>query len=116
MTAARAMRMLAEYYCKRRAGKPVQWGGDDVQHFNGPTAPPPKRKVAIHYPATNGDPMYDITAKLFLKLISGGECGSPSDGAKAYPHQSDITTAQTQETTPVSQTKHAHVTTALPFR
>jgi hypothetical protein len=115
MNGDRAMRMLAEYYCKRLQGKPVQWAGSDVEHFGGPTAPPPVRKVAIEYPATNGDPMYDITAKLFLKLVSGGECGSPADGAKAYPYQSDITTAQQQATTTVAQMKNDHVTTVVHF-
>jgi hypothetical protein len=63
------------------------------------------------YPATNGDPTYDVTAKLFIKLVTGGECGAASDGVKAYPYQSDITTAQTQSTTIVSQMKNDHVTT-----
>jgi hypothetical protein len=115
MNGDRAMRMLADYYCKRLAGKPVKWAGADVQQFDGPLKPPPKRKVAIQYPATNGDQMYDLTAKQFIKLVSGGQCGSPADGVKAYPYQSDITTAQTQSTTTISQMKNDHVTTVVHF-
>ena len=113
MNGDRAMRLAAEYYCKRLYGKPVKWAGADVEQFNGPTAPPPKRKVAITYPATNGDPLFDISAKEFMKLVTGGQCGSPSDGVKAYPYQSDITTAQQQSTTTVAQLKQDHVTTLV---
>ena len=56
MSGDRAMRMLAEYYCKKLAGKPVKWAGVEIETMNGPTAPPPKRKLAIIYPSTNGDP------------------------------------------------------------
>jgi hypothetical protein len=113
MNGDRVMRLEAEYYCKRLYGKPVKWAGQDVETFNGPTAPPPKRKVAITYPATNGDPLFDISAKEFMKLVTGGQCGSPSDGVKAYPYQSDITTAQQQSTTTVAQLKQDHVTTLV---
>jgi len=115
MQGNRAMRMLAEYYCKKLVGKPVSHAGADVETFNGPTAPPPKRKLAITYPATNGDPTYDVTAKEFIKLVTGGQCGAPSDGVKAYPYQSDITTAQTQATNTVTQMKNDHVTTVVHF-
>src|SRR5207244_10989776 len=71
MSGDRAMRMLAEYYCKKLAGKPVKWAGVEIETMNGPTAPPPKRKLAIIYPSTNGDPTYDITAKMFMKLVTG---------------------------------------------
>ena|GEM_PF-502168 len=111
MNGDRAMRMLAEYYCKKLVGKPVKYAGADVEGVG----TPPKRKLAITYPATNGDPTYDVTAKEFIKLVTGGQCGAPSDGVKAYPYQSDITTAQTQATNTITQMKADHVTTIVFF-
>jgi hypothetical protein len=111
----RAVTLLAEYYCKKMAGQPVKYAGLDVMTMDGPTAPPPKRKVAITYPATNGDPTQADSANLFIDLISGKMCGSKADGVKGYPYQSDINTAQQQSTTTVASMKQDHVTTVVCF-
>jgi hypothetical protein len=72
------------------------------------------RKVAITYPATNGDPTYDITAKQFASLVANPSCAGGQQ-VKLFPYQSDITTAQTQSTTIVSQMKNDHDTTVVFF-
>jgi hypothetical protein len=115
MSGTRDVTLLAEYYCKKMVGQPVKYAGPDVLTFNGLTAPPPKRKVAILYPATNGDPTEADSANLFIDLISGKMCGSKADGAEGLPYQSDINTAQQQSTTQVAQLKQDHITTVVCF-
>jgi hypothetical protein len=109
----RALAVSAEYYCKKLYGKPVQFAGSDVEHPGSPLAPPPRRKAAIIFPATNGDPTYKISADQFVHAITGGECGSPADSVKEYPYQSDITTAQQQSTTTVTELQQSGVTTVV---
>jgi hypothetical protein len=65
------------------------------------------------FPATNGDPTYKISADLLQRAITGGMCGSPSDSVKEYPYQSDITTAEQQSVTQVSELKASGVTTVI---
>ncbi|MHB8671514.1 MAG: hypothetical protein ACYDAD_13325, partial [Acidimicrobiales bacterium] len=73
MDGGRAMRHLAEYYCKKLDAKPVRYAGSDVLHPDGnPLGKIPVRKLAITYPATNGDPTGAISANQFIKLVSGG--------------------------------------------
>ncbi|MHB8463872.1 MAG: type 1 periplasmic-binding domain-containing protein [Acidimicrobiales bacterium] len=114
MSGTRAMTMLAEFYCKELVGKPPVFAGADVLHPNG-VGTVAKRKLAIIYPQTNGDPTQTLSANLFIKLVTGGMCGSPSDGVKGYPYASDITQAETQSTTTVSGLKAANVTTPVFF-
>ena len=114
MNGTRDVTMTAEFYCKELAGKPVQWAGGDVMHPNG-VGSPPKRKLAIIYPQTNGDPSYTVSANLFIKLVTGGMCGSPADGVKGYPYASDITQAETQATTIIGGLKASGVTTPVFF-
>jgi hypothetical protein len=109
----RALATSAEYYCKKLYGKPVQYAGNDVEHPKGPLVPPPIRKAAIVFPATNGDPTSKISADLFVHAITGGMCGSPKDDVKEYPYQSDITTAEQQSTTLTSELKASGVTTVV---
>jgi hypothetical protein len=112
----RAMGMAAEYYCKRLYNKPVQWAGPDVEHPDGnPLGKSPRRKIAIVFPATNGDPTATISANEFVHNTTGGECGAASDGVKEYPYQSDITTAQQQSNTLIGELKASHVTTVVFF-
>lgn len=111
MNGTRDMSIVAEFYCKQMQGKPVKFAGPDVLGIG----PPPKRKVGIVYPETNGDPTYAISVNYFIKQVTGGLCGSPSDYVKGYPYASDITTAQQQSTTTVAAMKSAGVTTVLDF-
>jgi hypothetical protein len=117
MDGTRAVRMLAEYYCKKMVGKPVRWAGPEVMHPPGtdPLGPAVKRKVAILYPSTKGDPTARLSANLFIQLVSGGECGSPGDDTKGYSYESDINTAEQQSTTTAVTLKHDHVTTVVCF-
>lgn len=114
MNGTRDVTLTAEYYCKELAEKAVQFAGADVEHPTGSTRPP-KRKLAIVYPQTNGDPTYTLSANLFIKLVSGGMCGSPADGAKGYPYASDITTAEQQSTSLIASLKSSGVTTVTFF-
>lgn len=115
MNGTRDITMTAEYYCKQLAGKPVQFAGPDVMHPNPTVSTPPKRKLAIVYPQTKGDPTYTLSANLFIKLVTGGMCGSPADGVKGYPYESDITQAEQQSTTTISGLKSSGVTTVVFF-
>lgn len=115
MNGTRDVTMTAEYYCKQLAGKSVQFAGPDVLHPNPTVSTPPKRKLAIVYPQTKGDPTYTLSANLFIKLVTGGMCGSPSDGVKGYPYESDITQAEQQATTTISGLKSSGVTTVVFF-
>jgi hypothetical protein len=114
MNCTRDIMLTAEYYCKQLAGKPVQYAGADVEHPAG-SLNPPKRKAAIVFPETNGDPTYADSANLFIKLVTGGMCGSPADSVKAFPYASDITTAEQQSTTTVAGLKSSGVTTVVFF-
>ena len=106
----RTAKTMAEYYCKKLWNKPVKYAGvGPTDVIKNPTAPP-KRKIGIVYPATNGDPTIGTSANLFIKLVTGGMCGA-GDQVKGYPYQSDITTAQTQSTNTIAQLKSDGVTT-----
>ena len=101
--------MLAEYYCKKLVNKPPAFAGTDVT--GNPTFPK-QRKVAILFPATNGDPTSKIGADEFVKQLSGGMCNSPG-GVKEYEYQSDITTAEQQSNTIVAGLISDHITTVV---
>ena len=105
-----AARMMAEYWCKKLAGRPVQHAGPDVMGVR-----PPIRKVGISFPATDGDPTYKIGVDVFAKAITGGMCGSSKDTPVERPYNSDITTAQQQSQTSTTAYKNAGVTTVICF-
>ena len=105
-----AARMMAEYWCKKLAGKPVRYAGPDVMGVN-----PPLRKAGVSFPATDGDPTYKIGVDIFARLITGGMCGSSKDAPLLRPYNSDITTAQQQSQTSATAYKRAGVTTVICF-
>ena len=109
----RAATQMAEYYCKKLYNHPVVHAGRGPGDVIPTTGAAPRRKVAIAYPSTKGDPTITTSANLFIKLVSGGMCGSPSDGVKGYPYESDINTAQQQSTTTVAALKQNGVTTLV---
>ena len=109
----RAATNMAEYYCKKLFNHPVVHAGTgpgDVIPVGGPA---PRRKVAIIYPSTKGDPTVTLSANLFISLVSGKMCGSAADAVKGYPYESDINTAQQQSTTTVAALKQNAVTTVF---
>jgi hypothetical protein len=115
MSGTRAVKMMADYLCKKLAGKPVKWAGQDVlDPDTNPLTPPPTRKFGITYPSTNGDPVYAQSVDLFVKLINGSagsQCNVGSVGR--YPYQSDIGTATTQSNTLAGQERGDGVTTMI---
>ena len=110
--------MDAQYWCAKLNGRRVQFAGNgpgDVMGFGGLGQPPPVRKVAVVYPATNGDPTYQISVNLFLGLVNGKECRPAGGQAVGIPYQSDINTAEQQSTTIVAQLKQGHFTDVMAF-
>ncbi len=106
------MKSLGEYYCKKLANKHVQYAGTDVMTWDGVTAPPPVRKVAITFPENKGDPVFRRSAELLKQIIDGCTSGSK---AMLISYASDINTAQQQSNTTVAQMKQNHITTVVPF-
>lgn len=109
------MDQLAEFYCKKLSGHPVQFAGKGATDVIPLTGSAPVRRVAVIYPENNGDPSDKISADLFAHLVSGGECGSANNGTQEFSYASDITTAQTQAETTVAGIKQAHITTVVCF-
>lgn len=110
--------MDAQYWCNKLNGKRVQYAGNapgDVMTFGGIGKPPPVRRLAVLYPATNGDPTYKDSVDVLLGLINGKECPALGGQAQGFPYQSDITTAQTQSTTTVAALKNGHFTDVMAF-
>lgn len=95
----------AEYYCKKMAGKPVQFAGLDVMGAPGTKAP--VRKLGIVFPENNGD----VTTKLSVDRLAQAveKCG----GGKVveFSYASDINSAQQQANTTIAALKKAGVTT-----
>ena len=110
--------LFAEYWCKKLAGKRVQYGGTtpgDVQDPDrNPTTPPPIRKLGIAYYLNPADHTGQDDANELQKLITGGMCGHPGD-AFTISYTSDITTAQQQTNTYVAEMKKHGATDATCF-
>jgi hypothetical protein len=110
--------LFAEYWCKKLAGKPVQYGGTapgDVQDpDSNPTTPPPIRKLGISYYLNPADHTAEEDAKELLGLVTGGMCGKKGD-AFMISYTSDITTAQQQTNTYIAEMKKNGATDATCF-
>jgi hypothetical protein len=111
-------RLFAEYWCKKLAGKPVQYGGSapgDVQDpDSNPTTPPPIRKLGISYYLNPADHTAEEDAKELVGLITGGMCGKKGD-AFSISYTSDITTAQQQTNTFIAEMKKNGATDSTCF-
>lgn len=111
-------RLFAEYWCKKLADKPVQYGGTapgDVQDpDSNPTTPPPIRKLGISYYLNPADHTAEEDAKELLGLVTGGMCGKKGD-AFMISYTSDITTAQQQTNTYIAEMKKNGATDATCF-
>jgi hypothetical protein len=110
--------LFAEYWCKKLAGKPVQYGGaapGDVQDpDSNPTTPPPIRKLGISYYLNPADHTAEADAQELLGLVTGGMCGHKGD-AFTISYQSDITTAQQQTNSYIAAMRKAGATSATCF-
>jgi hypothetical protein len=110
--------LFAEYWCKKLADKPVQYGGvapGDVQDPDrNPATPPPIRKLGISYYLNPADHTAEEDAKELLGLVTGGMCGKKGD-AFMISYTSDITTAQQQTNTYIAEMKKNGATDATCF-
>ena len=110
--------LFAEYWCKKLAGKRVQYAGmtpGDAGDFDSnPATPPDYRKLGISYILNPGDPTFEISAKYLAGLVSGGKCGHKGD-AIISSYASDITRAQDQTNTYIATMKQNHVTDTTCF-
>jgi hypothetical protein len=101
-------RLFAEYWCKKLAGKRVQYAGntpgDVMDPDSNPATPPPLRKLGISYYLNPADHTGEDDAKELLGLVTGGMCGKPGD-AFMISYTSDITTAQQQTNTFIAEMK-----------
>jgi hypothetical protein len=98
-----SMDNLADYYCKKMWGKNATQAGD-------PTLRIKRRKLGI---IVVEEPNNIEAAKHFRKQVSGGMCGSPSDGTQLYTISSDTDTAEAQRPTLVARMKNDGITTSL---
>jgi hypothetical protein len=117
MDGTRAANIDGEYWCKKLNNKPVSHAGADVMSVRnwGPTpGAPPIRKVAVFFPATNGDPSFKLSVDAFVHDVTGGMCSTPA-GVLEIPYQSDITTAQQQASTQVNELIQNHITSVICF-
>jgi hypothetical protein len=101
-------RQLAEFYCQKLVGRPVQFAGKGAADVIPLTGAAPTRKLGIIYP-NNGDTIEKQVADYLASLVS--QCGG--QGTQEYSYASDITTAQQQSSTTVAAIKQAHVTTLV---
>lgn len=99
---------LAEFYCKKLVGRPVQFAGKGAADVIPLTGSAPIRRLGIIYP-DNGDGIVKMVADQLAQLVAG--CGA--QGTQEYNYASNITTAQQQSTTMVAAIKQAHVTTVV---
>ena len=110
--------LFAEYWCKKLAGKRVQYAGTapgDAGDFDSnPATPPDYRKLGISYILNPGDPTFEISAKYLAGLVSGGRCGHKGD-AITSSYASDITRAQDQTNTYIATMKQNHITDTTCF-
>jgi hypothetical protein len=111
----RSARFIAEYWCKKLDGKPVQYAGASVMNSGTPGSGPPTRRLGIIYPATSGDPTFKDNVDVIIAALQGGMCGSPGSHIETYPYQSDINTATQQSITIAASIRAAGVTSVMCF-
>ena len=113
MDGSRAGRFMAEYWCKKLAGKPVAHAGPMVMDPDGTSAtPPPKRTLGIMFPATNGEPTYKLSVDTFLAEVQKN-CGAATGTVEQYPYDSDINRAQAQSFTTAQSVAAKRLTTFI---
>jgi hypothetical protein len=116
MDGSRAARFMAEYWCKKLAGRPVRHAGSMVVDPDGSSAtPPPNRSLGIGYPQTDGDPTYKLSVDLFLSIVAQGACGQATGKVEVYPYNSNINQAQVQATATAQSLKARRISTYICF-
>lgn len=110
MNRTEQVRMLAQYYCAKLSGKPVQFAGRDVMHPGGSPVPP-VRRLGILYPADDPDPSAAAGAELLASLVTGGDCGSPGEGTTMLTYSESPSGAPRQAAAAMTRAKAAGLTT-----
>ena len=103
MDGTRTVRNLADYWCKKMAGKPAAHAGD-------PALRAKTRKVGV---ITQDFGVTRPNALEFVRLVTGGMCGKPGDAAAPVYTPSDISRAQQTASTAIQKLKSEGVTTLV---
>lgn len=103
MDGTRTARNVAEYWCKKMAGKPAALAGDPAMRVT-------RRKVGI---ITQDFPVTRANAIEFVRLVTGGMCGEARDAAKPIYTPSNIAIAQQTANTAIQKLKAEGVTTLV---
>ena len=104
--------MLAEYICKRLAGKPAKWAGDELNALQGYKSKP--RKFGLIY-LEGREGRVDPEGKKARDELAGylGRCGVPLSAEVGYLY--DPGRNQVDVTNLVAKLKGAGVTTVIPY-
>ena len=101
--APRSVDHVAEYYCKKLWGKNATLAGDPALQVR-------RRKLGI---IVTEDPGDVAVAQHVKKQVSGGMCGSPSDGTQLYTISENSDKADEQRPTLIARMKQDGITTSL---
>jgi len=118
MDGTRAAEMIAEYWCKKLNGKPVQFAGPKVMHpDNNPLSTPPTRKLGMIWPENPSDPdTFTNSVNHLRDLITGkvkGRGCTTSTEIVTQSYLSDINKAQDQARTTIDKFSSKGVTTMM---
>jgi hypothetical protein len=94
---------VSDYYCKKMWGKNADHAGDPVLRTQ-------RRKLGI---VATEEPNVIAAAKRVQHNVSGGMCGSPSDGTQFYTISANSSQANEQRPTLIARMKNDGITTTL---
>jgi len=109
MDGSRAVRNLADYYCKKLVGRPADHTGP-VIHTTIGNRGTVARKVGVLVPE---DPALAPTGELLQQMLNGGKCGKVGDAPLLIKYASDISKAQDQAQTSVQKMIQEKITTVV---
>ena len=98
-----SMDNIADYYCKKLWGKNATLAGDPRLRLQ-------RRKLGI---IVTEEPDNIAAAQRVRRQVTGGMCGSPSDGTQLYTISSNTDQADAQRPTLVARMKNDGITTSL---
>ncbi|HVL80091.1 MAG TPA: hypothetical protein VM840_00685, partial [Actinomycetota bacterium] len=103
MDGTRTARNVAEYWCKKMAGKNATLAGDPLMHNR-------RRKLGI---ITQRFPPTQKNAEDLRAMVTGGMCGGPNDAAGIQTTPSDIYSAQQTAVTAMERLQEEGATTIV---
>ena len=109
MDGSRAVRNLADYYCKKLVGRPADHAGPVIHPTIG-SRDNAIRRIGIAVPE---DPATAPNGDLLKSLLEGGRCGKKGDVPVLFKYASDISKATTQTQTIMQQLINNKVTTLI---